>query len=53
MQPTLYSEDSASRSKHLISVVHSAVVSCCVRVASANGESGIREAGVGNNWRCV
>ena len=53
MQATLYTDDSVSCSKHLIPVVHLAVVSCCVRVASPNGESGIEQAGVCNNWRCV
>ena len=53
MQPTLYSEDSISWGKQLISVVHLAVVFCCVRVASPNGESGIGQAGVCNNWWCV
>jgi len=53
MQPTLYSDDSTSSSKHLILVVHPAVVSCCVRVFYPNGEGGIGQAGVCNNWRCV
>ena len=51
MQSTLYSNDSVSHIKHLILVIHPTVVSCCVRMASSNGESGIREAGVCNSWR--
>ena len=51
MQPTLYSDDNTSCSKHLILVVHPTVVSCCVRMASPNGESGIGKAGVCNTWR--
>ena len=51
MQPTLYSDDSISCSKHLILIVHPAVVSCCVRVSYPNGESGIGEAVVCNTWR--
>ena len=51
MQPTLYSDDSTSCSKHLTTVVHLTVVSCCVRMAYPNGESGIGKAGVCSNWR--
>ena len=51
MQPTLYSDDSTSSSKHLIPVVHLTVVSCSVRVSSPNGESGIGKAVVCNTWR--
>ena len=53
MQPTLYSDHSTSWGKYLIPVVHLTVVSCCVRVSSPNGESGVGQAGVCNNWRCV
>ena len=53
MQPTLYSDDSTSCSEHLTPVVHLTVVSCCARMASCNGESGIGQAAVCNNWRCV
>ena len=53
MQPTLYSDDSTSRGKQPTLVVQLAVVTCCVRVSYSNGESGIRQAGVCNNWRCV
>ena len=51
MQPTLCSDDSTSRGKHLIPVVHLTVVSCCWRVYYPNGESGIRVAIVCNTWR--
>ena len=51
IQPTLYSDDSTSCSKHLIPVVHPTVVFCCVRMASSNGESGIGKAVVCNTWR--
>ena len=53
MQPALYSDNSVSCSKHVSSVVDLTMVSCCVRMAYSNGESGIGQAGVCNNWRYV
>ena len=50
---TLHSDDSASSGEQHIPVVDLAVVSCCVRVSCSNGEGGIWEAGVGNNYRSV
>jgi len=53
MQLALYSNDSVTSCQQHIVVVHLAVVSGCVGVSCSNGEEGIGEAGVCNNWRCV